>query len=274
MLTPFRHTRGRQRGFILIELLVVIAIIPILSAILFPVFARARENARRSSCQSNLKQIGIGFAQYRQDYDGIYPYSCERPDTQVFPLSLAPEPWSNYNNNSDENNLWPAKLQPYLKSRQIFACPSATKIGNNTMDPTASYFSTSYGYNSDYLGACGWASNDPNLPLFKTARDAELQDSAATILVLDTTFANGGAFAPWRVQCMNASQTNFAVNPPTTNENPYDWIPSDRHLGGLNVSFADGHVKWMQKTKVLYLPAGGQGAQVVSTDPLSLWNRF
>ena len=264
----------KNRGFTLIELLVVIAIIAILAAILFPAFARARENARRASCQSNLKQMGLGFAQYIQDYDGRYPYSCERPDTQTDPLVLDPEPWLRHGNDSNENNLWPAKLQPYVKSRQIFACPSATKIGNNVMDPTTSFFNTPYGYNSDFIGACGWAANDPNKPLYKTAKDSEIQDPAGTILVLDTTFGNGGVFAPWRVQCMNASQTNFSTNPPTTNENPYDWIPRNRHFDGVNVAFTDGHVKWMLKPKVLYLPAGNQIQQVESTDPLFLWNRF
>src|SRR5688572_24579538 len=66
------HARS-QKGFTLIELLVVIAIIALLAAILFPVFARARENARRSSCANNLKQIGLGFAQYNQDNDGKFP---------------------------------------------------------------------------------------------------------------------------------------------------------------------------------------------------------
>ena len=71
------HT-SRKRAFTLIELLVVIAIIAILAAILFPVFARARENARRASCLSNLKQIGLGVMQYNQDYDGHYPPNFPR----------------------------------------------------------------------------------------------------------------------------------------------------------------------------------------------------
>ncbi|RYG62324.1 DUF1559 domain-containing protein, partial [bacterium] len=91
----------RKVGFTLIELLVVIAIIAILAAILFPVFGRARENARRSSCQSNLKQVGLAMAQYQQDYD-------ER--TLVV----------------DEDNglTWFNPLQPYIKSTQVFRCPS------------------------------------------------------------------------------------------------------------------------------------------------------
>lgn len=91
-----------RRGFTLIELLVVIAIIAILAAILFPVFARARENARRSSCQSNLKQIGLGVAMYLDDYDNGYP---------VY---------------SQLSNLYVC-LDPYLKSSQLWVCPSDTK---------------------------------------------------------------------------------------------------------------------------------------------------
>src|SRR5215216_1456391 len=93
----------QKRGFTLIELLVVIAIIAILAAILFPVFARARENARRSSCQSNLKQIGLGLMQYTQDYDEAMPII-----------------WNG-------EGEWMDAVQPYIKSYQLFVCPSDSR---------------------------------------------------------------------------------------------------------------------------------------------------
>jgi prepilin-type N-terminal cleavage/methylation domain-containing protein/prepilin-type processing-associated H-X9-DG protein len=100
LVLKHEYRPSRHRGFTLIELLVVIAIIAILAAILFPVFARARENARRASCQSNLKQIGIAAMQYAQDYDETYVS------------------WY-------LNKYWLMNLQPYTKSYQIFVCPSA-----------------------------------------------------------------------------------------------------------------------------------------------------
>ena len=100
----------------MIELLVVIAIIAILAAILFPVFARARENARRSSCQSNLKQIGLGILQYAQDYDEKYP------------MSRSPNiPFGTFMNTGDAP--WHLAVQPYVKSVQLFKCPSYTGDG-------------------------------------------------------------------------------------------------------------------------------------------------
>lgn len=113
-------TRTVKKAFTLIELLVVIAIIAILAAILFPVFGRARENARRSSCQSNLKQIGLGITQYVQDYDEQFPQA----------------------NDPSWNQPWPLAVQPYLKSTQVFMCPS---------DPNAGKPSPSSG------GSIGWA---------------------------------------------------------------------------------------------------------------------
>lgn len=97
-----------RRGFTLIELLVVIAIIAILAAILFPVFARAREKARQSSCQSNLKQIGLAWHMYAQDYDETHVMS----DTNIG------------GGIRDQRPLWTDALQPYIKNAQLFVCPS------------------------------------------------------------------------------------------------------------------------------------------------------
>ena len=97
-------SRGHAAGFTLMELLVVISVIVILAALLFPTFARARENARRASCMSNMKQIGLGIMQYTQDYDERYPFTgIEYPDT---PGKL------------------PQVLDPYVKNTKIFKCPS------------------------------------------------------------------------------------------------------------------------------------------------------
>ncbi len=109
-----------RRGFTLIELLVVIAIIAILAAILFPVFARAREKARQSSCLSNIKQIGLAVMSYCQDYDEMYPY---------------------YN---QYGAYWPGRLVPYIKNTQIFACPSRPARNWNG-DPTSA--TCPYGWN-------------------------------------------------------------------------------------------------------------------------------
>jgi prepilin-type N-terminal cleavage/methylation domain-containing protein/prepilin-type processing-associated H-X9-DG protein len=101
------HNKVRKKGFTLIELLVVVAIIGLLAAILFPVFARARENARRASCMSNLKQIGLAVLMYTQDYDG-----------KVF--GTASYDW------------WTDPYMPYIKNSQILKCPSAT--GNSSLN--------------------------------------------------------------------------------------------------------------------------------------------
>lgn len=101
------HTAARRQGFTLIELLVVIAIIAILAAIFFPVFAQAREKARQSACLSNCKQLGTAVIQYCQDYDEIYPYRGY-DDTTGTTLGLS----------------WRAVLQPYIKSLDVFRCPS------------------------------------------------------------------------------------------------------------------------------------------------------
>src|SRR4051812_23892404 len=99
---------NRRKGFTLIELLVVIAIIAILAAILFPVFAKAREKARQATCVSNLKQLGLGLTQYLQDNDERYPSAANGQTNQISAGALG---------------YWPYAISPYVKSRGVYRCP-------------------------------------------------------------------------------------------------------------------------------------------------------
>src|SRR4028118_772147 len=119
-----RKRTGFRAGFTLIELLIVIAIIAILAAILFPVFARARANARKASCLSNEKQVGLGILQYTQDYDETYPTGM----TEGFDSAGA----------TRRGMGWAGQISPYVKSAQVFVCP-------DDQTPTA----CSYGFNSN-----------------------------------------------------------------------------------------------------------------------------
>ncbi|RYZ75770.1 MAG: DUF1559 domain-containing protein, partial [Proteobacteria bacterium] len=123
----YTQNKRNNAAFTLIELLVVIAIIAILAAILFPVFARARENARRASCISNQKQIMLGLTQYAQDYDEKYPLI--------------------YLSAGGTNVGWNQMLMPYIKSRQVFICPSDP----NPQQGGPSWFGTSpQGYEAPF----------------------------------------------------------------------------------------------------------------------------
>ncbi len=118
-----------RRGFTLIELLVVIAIIAILAAILFPVFARAREKARQSSCLSNVKQLSLGLMQYSQDYDEQWVPAAQYGNPNPPPAYLT----------------WPGLIQPYVKNLQVHTCPSDKTHGwNGGLSNTTN---VGYGYN-------------------------------------------------------------------------------------------------------------------------------
>jgi prepilin-type N-terminal cleavage/methylation domain-containing protein/prepilin-type processing-associated H-X9-DG protein len=135
-----------RRGFTLIELLVVIAIIAILAAILFPVFAKAREKARQSSCLSNTKQIAIAILSYAQDYDERMPLSVG----YIAPATVLAGPeWPNY---------WWQQVEPYMKNVQILACPSSSAKYVYSAGLTDTRYTINYGYNikasGQPLGTC------------------------------------------------------------------------------------------------------------------------
>jgi len=207
---------SRKKGFTLIELLVVIAIIAILAAILFPVFARARENARRASCQSNLKQIALGVFMYDQDYDEKLPLVNGDPNS-----ATSGNPYG-----------WADALQPYLKSTQIFQCPSESQ--GPSSGPTVP------GY-SDY-----WMNS-----LASSTADAQFDAPAMTVLLGDGGYDAAGTTPGTNVNSSARYYSSGGV--PTggcsssTPSATLATLPNGgahRHLTGANIAFADGHVKW------------------------------
>lgn len=212
--------KKRNRGFTLIELLVVIAIIAILAAILFPVFARARENARRASCQSNLKQIGLGIMQYTQDYD------------EKFPL---------YNYNTDMRG-WVERVQPYLKSVQVLQCPSEP-TGGPTGFPSSVI--TDYGYNL----WMGYDDHTANNITAKFLSIAAYTNPSLTVMVMDHTTNNGSRWVTGVVKTDGTYDNCAGTTPCAPGLAKFttitgDTAPARRHLDGQNFVFADGHVKW------------------------------
>lgn len=227
--------RERSKGFTLIELLVVIAIISILAAILFPVFARARENARRASCISNLKQMGLAVMMYTQDYDERYPEHLNaRLTTQTPPDGY---PWD-----STGYWYWPQILYPYHKSTAIYFCPSSPDMRyyNGKPAPTTG----SYGANTMMLQQSG--SFVKSVGIAEVALPSEiymLMDSSAyrTEPSKVITPEGGQGYLPGSGDA--GGTYGLSASPPR------DW-QSGRHFGGVNVAFADGHVKWLKSSLV------------------------
>ena len=217
---------NKAQAFTLIELLVVIAIIAILAAILFPVFARARENARRASCMSNLKQIGLGVMMYVQDYDEKYPlqeYIDIPPSTYTF---------------------WTTIIQPYTKSTQVEICPSGTATSMHTV------LYGNYGASLNVIGTGSVAM-------------ANITSPASTFMIFDA--------GQWSISPAALAAPSYGYYIPGTGDllhltsaacpdvhgytgGYYDpEIPdcmSGRHLGGVNMAYADGHVKWLSTPTV------------------------
>lgn len=227
-----QYIRALRFGFTLIELLVVITIIALIAAILFPVFGRARENARRSSCLSNMKQIGLASTQYLQDYDGMFPLQWNSTiNNYLSPNTAVPGQRMNFF----------LQLSSYLHNTQIFACPSGTPFPDSgTNKPNASGNAT-YVTNGVVLHV--W----DNATWFqRPLREAVIPESSSTILLQEFAFNTNACIQRPRANSSNTSQYEWwhAAAPfggATCAENE---CLSNMHFQGGNLLFCDGHAKW------------------------------
>jgi len=244
--------RNRKSGFTLIELLVVIAIIAILAAILFPVFAQAREKARATGCLSNAKQLGLGIAMYVQDHDEMVPRCQYNVDGMA---SLA-------------NRTWIQDVQPYVNNWPIARCPSEYMdpfgIWNGAQANIKWWYNwmrwPSYGYNWNYLNPsdCSyWGNAGGGLPTALAA----VQSPAGTVAITDVKltgqdsqgwFTSQSVDSPaaiWAPDCCTWSNGGWGIGAYGDTMNwaatpTYTGSYAVRHSGGGNVSFIDGHSKY------------------------------
>lgn len=208
----YESGRGsRPRGFTLIELLVVIAIIAILAAILFPVFAKAREKARTASCQSNLKQLALGMIMYAQDFDETFT-SIGGPYSLLYGVAQNPSLPGNFNYYGSPYGSWggwATRIYPYIKNAQVYMCASTTY----------SYFGVAYGLPA----TCPNAAGTGIISFFDNSLSLATFTKPAETIMISEKGAGGG--------------DQYILS------SPYYACRSSHNDGG-NIAFVDGHVKW------------------------------
>lgn len=241
---------NKRSAFTLIELLVVIAIIAILAAILFPVFAQARDKARATACLSNAKQLGLGLMMYLQDYD-----EKVLPRYQACP-STGPT--------NKTQKLWTDTIQPYVKNEGIFVCPSAAianyadqwtqwdatiKVTNNRGRVAIGYNQTISGWYYATANGCG----DMILPTIP-----QIQVPAKNVMFADSPSGDiGGGFRGYLMG-------NTGLNVPYTATSAGSIAA--KHNEGTNLTFFDGHAKWYKGSALLWQPNA-----VINCTDTSFW---
>jgi prepilin-type N-terminal cleavage/methylation domain-containing protein/prepilin-type processing-associated H-X9-DG protein len=280
--SQLRQTPERK-GFTLIELLVVIAIIALLASILFPVFSRARENARRTTCQSNLKQIGLGMTMYAQDYDETYPKAFAYGATGAFP--------SGGLQSNSKSQSWDVQIEPYMsqkmayavsKTAQLFKCPSDYVVRGGAvrtysmagMGSASAYTSgpdcrTNPSGNSEgdmNLGFAGEIHGDdadtskspPDGYCYSRGRKlSEFPDPSGTLEMAEfPQLSNSPDFPNFSVVLRPVStvpKTTCTVTWASSScgQDGDLTLTSPLHFEGWNYLFADGHVKWLRPEKTV-----------------------
>jgi len=212
-----------RRGFTLIELLVVIAIIAILAAILFPVFAKAREKARQTSCLNNVKELTLAMLMYTQDYDEMFPaYDTGWTGQMTYGANPVCDgaPEINWHNDYGYRKTWCSDIYPYVKNAQIYRCPSR----GNPVCMATDYAVPVYGYNSR---------TNTRVTLFGRPRIADVTRPAEICMIGEKYSGN--------------PQYIFSTN---------HYAVEGRHNDGANIGFFDGHAKWMMVTYGTLEPFG------------------